>query len=67
MTGMGLGVGVGVTVGVTVGVGVMIALHGWLDETVLGHAISHGCVRVPDAALRMLSRVPLGTIVTITS
>ncbi|MBO3751726.1 L,D-transpeptidase [Streptosporangiaceae bacterium NEAU-GS5] len=44
-----------------------IALHGWPDETVFGHAISHGCVRIPDAALRMLSRVPLGTIVTITA
>jgi lipoprotein-anchoring transpeptidase ErfK/SrfK len=44
-----------------------IALHGWPDKTVFGHAVSHGCVRVPDAALRMLSRIPLGTTVTITA
>jgi lipoprotein-anchoring transpeptidase ErfK/SrfK len=33
---------------------------------VFGHAASHGCVRVPAAALRALSRVPLGTAVMIT-
>lgn len=44
-----------------------VALHGWPDPAVFGHAVSHGCVRVPSAALRVLSRVPLGTLVLITS
>jgi lipoprotein-anchoring transpeptidase ErfK/SrfK len=44
-----------------------VALHGWPDPDVFGHAVSHGCVRVPLAALRALARIPLGTPVTITS
>jgi len=43
-----------------------VGLHGWPDRTVFGHAVSHGCVRVPAAALRALSRVPLGSSVMIT-
>jgi lipoprotein-anchoring transpeptidase ErfK/SrfK len=43
-----------------------VALHGWPDPAVFGHAISHGCVRVPPAALRVLSRIPLGSPVMIT-
>ena len=43
-----------------------VGLHGWPDPSVFGHAISHGCVRVPAAALRALSRVPLGSPVMIT-
>ncbi|MFF5262185.1 L,D-transpeptidase family protein [Actinomadura viridis] len=43
-----------------------VALHGWPDRSVFGRAISHGCVRVPEDALRALSRVPLGTLVLIT-
>jgi L,D-transpeptidase catalytic domain len=42
-----------------------VALHGWPDAAVFGHPVSHGCVRVPAAALRVLSRVPLGSLVTI--
>ena len=42
-----------------------VALHGWPDTAVFGHAVSHGCVRVPPAALRVLSRIPLGSPVTI--
>jgi L,D-transpeptidase-like protein len=42
-----------------------VGLHGWPDPAVFGHAISHGCVRVPAAALRVLSRVPLGSSVVI--
>jgi lipoprotein-anchoring transpeptidase ErfK/SrfK len=45
----------------------IVGLHGWPDPAVFGQAISHGCVRVPAAALRVLSRVPLGTLVVITS
>ncbi|HEX3958389.1 MAG TPA: L,D-transpeptidase [Trebonia sp.] len=44
-----------------------VALHGWPDPAVFGHAVSHGCVRVPAAALRALSRIPLGTPVMITN
>ena len=43
-----------------------VGLHGWPDPAVFGHAVSHGCVRVPAAALRALSRVPLGSLVMIT-
>lgn len=44
-----------------------VGLHGWPDPAVFGHAVSRGCVRVPAAALRALSRVPLGSPVMITS
>lgn len=44
-----------------------VALHGWPDKSVFGHGISHGCVRVPAAALRLLSRIPLGSFVLITN
>ena len=44
-----------------------VGLHGWPDPAVFGHAVSHGCVRVPAAALRVLGRVPLGSPVVITS
>jgi lipoprotein-anchoring transpeptidase ErfK/SrfK len=44
-----------------------VALHGWPDPAVFGHAVSHGCVRVPAAALRALAMVPLGSPVMITS
>jgi hypothetical protein len=43
-----------------------VALHGWPDASVFGHGVSHGCVRVPPAALRALSQIPLGSPVTIT-
>jgi lipoprotein-anchoring transpeptidase ErfK/SrfK len=44
-----------------------VGLHGWPDAAVFGRAVSHGCVRVPAAALRVLSRVPLGSSVMIVS
>src|SRR5580700_5640735 len=44
-----------------------VGLHGWPDPAVFGHAVSHGCVRVPAAALRALSRVPLGSAVMLIS
>ncbi|HEX3513443.1 MAG TPA: L,D-transpeptidase, partial [Trebonia sp.] len=34
---------------------------------VFGHPASHGCVRVPPAALHALAQIPLGTPVIITS
>lgn len=44
-----------------------VGLHGWPDAAIFGRAVSHGCVRVPAAALRVLSRVPLGSSVVIVS
>jgi lipoprotein-anchoring transpeptidase ErfK/SrfK len=43
-----------------------VGVHGWPDPSVFGRAVSHGCVRVPAAALRVLSQVPLGSLVLIT-
>jgi lipoprotein-anchoring transpeptidase ErfK/SrfK len=43
-----------------------VGLHGWPDPSVFGHAISNGCVRVPADALRVLSSIPLGSLVLIT-
>ncbi|SDQ53387.1 L,D-transpeptidase [Thermostaphylospora chromogena] len=43
-----------------------VAFHGWPDASVFGKAVSHGCVRVPDSAMRVLTRIPLGTVVIIT-
>jgi lipoprotein-anchoring transpeptidase ErfK/SrfK len=43
-----------------------VALHGWPDSSVFGKAVTHGCVRVPPAALKKLAQVPLGTPVLIT-
>ncbi|MEV6864452.1 L,D-transpeptidase [Streptosporangium subroseum] len=43
-----------------------IALHGWPDRSAFGHDVSYGCVRVPSAALDLLSRLPLGNPIMIT-
>jgi lipoprotein-anchoring transpeptidase ErfK/SrfK len=43
-----------------------VGIHGWPNPSVFGRAVSHGCVRVPAAALHVLSRVPLGSLVLIT-
>lgn len=42
-----------------------VALHGWPDRKVFGKAVTHGCVRVPAAALKVLVKMPLGTPVLI--
>jgi lipoprotein-anchoring transpeptidase ErfK/SrfK len=44
-----------------------VALHGWPYKTVFGRGVSHGCVRVPSTALRVLSRIPLGSPVIVTT
>jgi lipoprotein-anchoring transpeptidase ErfK/SrfK len=44
-----------------------VALHGWPSKSVFGQAVTHGCVRVPADALKLLSHVPLGTPVFITN
>jgi lipoprotein-anchoring transpeptidase ErfK/SrfK len=43
-----------------------IALHGWPDRSAFGREVSYGCVRVPSAALDLLSRLPLGSPIMIT-
>lgn len=40
-----------------------VALHTWPDPSVFGKAASDGCVRVPSDALRLLTSLPLGTLV----
>ena len=43
-----------------------IAIHGTDDPASIGHPVSHGCVRVPNATLRRLFRAtPAGTPVVI--
>lgn len=42
-----------------------VAFHGWPDKSVFGKAVTHGCVRVPADALKQLSKVPLGTPVSV--
>ena len=44
-----------------------VAIHGWPSASVFGTAVSHGCIRVPAAALDRLRRIPLGTLVLIDS
>lgn len=41
------------------------AIHTWTDPSVYGHAASNGCLRVPPAALKVLTAIPLGTLVRI--
>ncbi|MEV0234819.1 L,D-transpeptidase [Nonomuraea sp. NPDC050786] len=43
-----------------------VAFHGWPDPKVFGKAITHGCIRVPAPALKVLAKLPLGTPVLIT-
>jgi lipoprotein-anchoring transpeptidase ErfK/SrfK len=44
-----------------------IAFHTWPSSEVFGHAVSHGCVRVPARALRLLARIPPGSPVIVTT
>jgi len=44
-----------------------VALHTWPDEHVFGAPTSHGCIRIPDAALQALLIVPLATLVVISA
>lgn len=44
-----------------------VGFHGWRDASVFGRAASAGCVRVPQDALRILTRVPIGTPIQITA
>ena len=43
-----------------------VGIHGWPDSSVFGQSVSNGCVRVPSAALQLVSRIPLGSLVVIT-
>jgi lipoprotein-anchoring transpeptidase ErfK/SrfK len=44
-----------------------VAFHGWPTKSVFGQAVTHGCVRVPADALKLLAKVPLGTPVSISN
>ena len=42
--------------------GGVVGLHGWADTSVLGQAVSHGCIRVSNAtAVFLRDRIPVGT------
>lgn len=43
-----------------------IAIHGWSDESVIGQAVSNGCIRLPNGVIERLAPLaPVGTPVTI--
>lgn len=42
-----------------------VGIHGWPDPSVFGQSVSNGCVRVPSAALQVVSTIPLGSLVVI--
>ena len=42
-----------------------VGIHSWPNPSVFGRAVSHGCVRVPKAALTILSHAPLGSLALI--
>jgi lipoprotein-anchoring transpeptidase ErfK/SrfK len=42
-----------------------VGIHGWPDASVFGQSVSNGCVRVPSAALHLVSTIPLGSLVVI--
>ena len=44
-----------------------VGIHGWPDTSVFGKSVSNGCVRVPAAALHLVSTIPLGSLVVISS
>jgi lipoprotein-anchoring transpeptidase ErfK/SrfK len=42
--------------------GGVVGLHGWADTSVLGRAVSHGCIRVSNTTAAYLrDRIPVGT------
>jgi lipoprotein-anchoring transpeptidase ErfK/SrfK len=42
--------------------GGVVGLHGWADTSVLGKAVSHGCIRVSNSTAAFLrDRIPVGT------
>ncbi|MEV6985075.1 L,D-transpeptidase [Sphaerisporangium sp. NPDC051017] len=43
-----------------------IGIHGWPDKGVFGKAVSHGCVRLPQAGLDAIAKIPLGSLIVIT-
>lgn len=42
-----------------------VAVHGWPTKQGREGKVSHGCVRVPDAALKLFAKLPAGTPVDI--
>ena len=43
-----------------------VGIHGTDQPTLIGQAVSHGCIRVPNDVAELLQNVPLGTPVIIT-
>lgn len=44
-----------------------VAIHTWPDPSVFGTKSSNGCIRIPASGLSLIERVPLGTVVLISS
>lgn len=42
-----------------------IGIHGTDQAGSIGHPVTHGCIRMPNAAAALLAEVPLGTPVTV--
>ena len=43
-----------------------IVIHGWWDDSVVGQAVSNGCIRMPNHVIeRLATMAPVGTPVTI--
>ncbi|WP_446666839.1 L,D-transpeptidase [Flexivirga sp. B27] len=44
-----------------------VAVHGWPTKKGREGKVSHGCIRVPDAALKLFAKLPTGTPVDVTA
>jgi lipoprotein-anchoring transpeptidase ErfK/SrfK len=48
--------------------GGVVGLHGWSDPSVLGKAVSHGCIRISNTTADFLrDRIPVGTPIRVLS
>jgi lipoprotein-anchoring transpeptidase ErfK/SrfK len=48
--------------------GGVVGLHGWNDPSVIGQAVSHGCIRVTNESAAFLrDRLPLGAPIRVVS
>jgi hypothetical protein len=46
--------------------GGVVGIHGWNDPSVLGRAVSHGCIRISnESAVFLRDRIPVGTPIRI--
>jgi lipoprotein-anchoring transpeptidase ErfK/SrfK len=43
-----------------------VGIHGTNDPSAIGHPVSHGCIRLPNAVMaRLFARTPAGTPILI--